>query len=91
VLVLTHDPNDKLPYWWDFATSFLTDGDTIESQTVTCDDDTVTVTAVGEEAGIVSAWVEGGRLGTTAQLKCSIVTVAGRKKDRTTSLLIRED
>ena len=46
--MITHDPNAKLDYWFDWNVADLTgktwlDGDTITSATVTCDDPAVII------------------------------------------------
>ena len=87
--VVTQDPDEKLDYEWDF-TSDLVEGDGIQSVTVTAEPDTMTtITDVDHLDGRVVAWAEGGRLGTTVELKCTITTTAGRRFVRRTSLLMR--
>lgn len=95
--MITHDPNAKLDYWFDWNVADLTgktwlDGDTITSATVTCDDTTITITGVSYATGTkVGCWVSGGTAdGSPAKLKCHIVTAAGREDDRTMLITVAE-
>ena len=95
--MITHDPNAKLDYWFDWnVASPVTgktwlDGDTIASATVTCADATVTITSVTHTDTTVGCWVAV----TTAtvspvSLRCHIVTAAGREDDRTMVITVAE-
>lgn len=81
------DPDAVLDYVVDF-TSWLADGDTITSATVTADG--VTVDSTDTTTTTVTAWVSGGTLGETATLTCQITTADGRTDERTIRLSIRE-
>lgn len=83
------DPNARLDYAWDWS-AWLDDGETITSHTVTVASGDVTLDGDDEDAGIVTAWVEGGTVGTTSRLTCHIVTSEAREDDRTRSITIRE-
>jgi hypothetical protein len=88
VKVVTQDPAEKLDYEFEFA-SDLPDGDTVVTQTVVADDADVAVTDVARTGTLVVGWVEGGTMGTTVQLKCTVTTAQGRRFVRRTSLLMR--
>lgn len=92
--MITHDPNAKLDYWFDWNVADLTgktwlDGDTITNATVTSAD--AIVTGVDYSSGTkVGCWVVANAGVTQVSLRCHIVTAAGREDDRTMLLSVAE-
>ena len=86
---ITHDPNARLDYAWDW-TSWLDAGETITAHTVTASGaGGVTVESSTVIDGKVVAWVSGGTKG-KAFLTVHITTSAGRQDDRTITLSVQE-
>lgn len=95
--MITHDPNAKLDYWFDWNVASPAtgktwlDGDTITSATVTCDDPTVAITSVTHTDTTVGCWVAvTSATVSPVKLKCHIVTAAGREDDRTMLITVAE-
>lgn len=95
--MITHDPNAKLDYWFDWNVAGLTgktwlDGDTlVNGCTVTCADPTVTITSVTHTDTTVGCWVAvTSATVSPVKLKCHIVTAAGREDDRTMLITVAE-
>lgn len=86
--VNTQDPGERLDYEWDFAAD-LPAGDTVATEAVVSNDPLVTISDVARTGTVVVAWAEGGSMGTTVQLVCTVTTVQGRRFVRRTSLLMR--
>jgi hypothetical protein len=77
------DPAATLDYLWNW--NAWLDGDTITAQNVTSDNTAVTVGAVTQSAGVVTAFVSGGATlppGILVRLTCEITTAAGRTERR---------
>ena len=86
---ISHDPNARLDYAWDW-TSWLDAGETITAHTVTASGaGGVTVESSTVIDGKVVAWVSGGTKG-KAFLTAHIVTSAGRQDDRSFKLYVEQ-
>lgn len=83
------DPDDKLDYQIDWTT-FLTDGETVSSYTLTSSDAAFVISGDSEASGVVTYWVTGGTDGSNYKVTCHIVTSAGREKDATDTFLVRQ-
>lgn len=90
------DPNATLDYASDWS-SWLAEGDSIsnfdvvvESGDVVIEDGTGTAPAPSETDGVVTAWISGGTVGTTATVRYRVTTAQGRIDDRTVFFIIRE-
>lgn len=82
------DPDAVLDYVWNWA-SWLPDGDTIASATVTADSG-LTVDSDSATTTAVTAWLSGGTVGQSYGVTCRIVTADGRTDDRTIKILVRQ-
>lgn len=83
------DPAAVLDWSWDWS-SWLEDGETITSQAVTVTSGDVTIGAVSQAAGVVTAWISGGTVGLSAAVDCTITTSSGRTDSRLVALSIRD-
>ena len=81
------DPDSVLDYQWNWG-SFLGEGETIQSHTVTVAG--VTLDSSSATDTTVTAWISGGSAGTTGRATCHIVTSAGRQQDQTIHFYTRE-
>lgn len=87
----TKDPQARLDYAFDWSAGWLAAGETISSQTVVSSGNGVTVDgSPGQASGIVTVWLTGGTVGTSAHVTCHITTSAGRQDDRTITIDVRE-
>lgn len=88
MLTVTHDPQAKLDYGWDWS-DWLTGGDTITTATITATPTGATITdkVISVDGGSVTCMVV-----TTAscRLTCHITTVQGRQDDRSITLSVRD-
>lgn len=93
------DPAATLDYAWNWAgdpsrgvESWLADGESITSQEVTVPADSgLTVGTVSANGGVVTAWLSGGTVATSAYpIVCRIVTNQGRTDERTLPLQVRD-
>lgn len=82
------DPQDKLDYGFDF-TGFL-GGDTITTSTWTASPDGLTLSNMTHDATKTTVWLAGGTVGETYKLVNHIVTAAGREKERSFRITIKE-
>jgi hypothetical protein len=82
------DPNDVDDFGWDF-TDLLATGETIATEQIIAPVG-VTVGAITEVAGVVTARLSGGTLGVEYQVACRVTTSAGKTLDRTLRLFIRD-
>jgi hypothetical protein len=82
------DPDAVLDYQWNWA-SWLSDGDTIASATVTAPTG-LTVDSITATSSAVTAWLSGGTAGTSYRVTCHIVTADGREDDRSITIIVRE-
>ena len=85
------DPQAVKDYAWDWS-DWLTLGDSITAFTVTTTAGDVVVDASpapSESAGVVTAWISGGTVGTDAEVTCHIETAQGREDDQTLYFKIR--
>jgi len=80
------DPDAVLDYAMDWAT-WLGDGETISSHTVTVDDG-LTKDSDSESDGIVTIWLSGGTINTTYNIAVEIVTSSGRTDERTFRVMV---
>ena len=83
------DPQAVLPYEWDWR-PWLSAGETITSHTVTATPAGLTVSGVGEAAGVVTATLAGGTIGEIYRVTCHIETSGGLVDDRTKKVTIRD-
>lgn len=83
------DPESVLDYSFDWATSWLDDGETISSYTVTVPAG-MTLASHSQAAGVVTAWISGGTVNTRYRVECKIVTSAGRTDERSITISVRE-
>lgn len=81
------DPDAVTDYEFDWST-WLVDGDTIESHTVTVTGATLDSSAHDDSS--VVAWVSAGAAGVDASVACRVVTADGRTDERTIILAIVE-
>lgn len=91
VFEATKDPDANLDYTLDWAggmDAWLADGDTITVFTPTATG--VTLTDQSFTDTTTTTWVEGGTVGTTAQILFHVETAQGRVDDRTLYLHIRQ-
>lgn len=89
----TMDPDAVLDWRFDWA-SWLTDGDTITTATVTdttgTTEPTITIGAVTHDTTSVTVWLSGGVASQQARLTCHITTSHGRQDDRVLRLHITD-
>ncbi|PXW75998.1 hypothetical protein C7451_106162 [Blastomonas natatoria] len=83
------DPDATLDYELNWST-WLADGETITAQTVTCDNDDITISAVTQAAGVVRFRVAGGTAGSSYLVTCEVTTSAGQTDQRTMLIPVRE-
>lgn len=83
-----HDPDGRLDWRWDWAAELP--GDRITDAAVTSADPLIVIEDVAHDDGSVVAWVTGGSVGTTAAVRCRVVTESGRVDERTIWLHIRQ-
>jgi hypothetical protein len=81
------DPDAVLDFPWDWTT-WLAEGETIETYSFTVVSGDVEVDADDETDGVVTAWLSGGT--TRSVVTCHIVTSVGREDDRSRAISIRE-
>jgi hypothetical protein len=77
------DPNAVLDYQWDLSAWLARDGNSVASYTLNAVG--VTVDSHGESAGVITAWVSGGQVGSPASVTCRVTTSSTppRVDDRT--------
>lgn len=89
-LRIEKDPDADKDWKFDWS-DWLAAGDTIQSFTITVPAGLTkhsdTITDAGQS---VTVWFSGGVTGTSYPVTCSVVTVAGRKDDRTVIFTIRQ-
>lgn len=88
-MVLTKDPDAVLDYAFDMSL-WLETGETILTGEVVVEEGDVVIDSVIVGPVSVVAWLSGGTLGTTAELRCRVETTEGRIDDRSMTILIRE-
>lgn len=81
------DPAAVLDYAFDWSV-WLATGETISSHVVTVATG-LTKDSDAEDAGIVTAWLSGGAVGTDYTVACKIVTSGGRTDERTITVMCR--
>jgi hypothetical protein len=79
------DPDAKLDYLFDWTAWLGTD--TIATATVTVPTG-ITLALQTNTTTTVTAWLSGGTVNATYEIKCHIITAAGRIDDRTMSVQI---
>lgn len=79
------DPDAKLDYGFDWTAELAEHGDdSITSATVVASPAGLTVSDVQHADGkLVTYWLEGGDAGVEYEVRCRVVTAAGRIDDRT--------
>ena len=82
------DPDAVLDYSWDWS-AWLADAETISSHVVTVDSG-ITKDSDSESAGIVTAWLSGGTVGTMYEVACRVTTNLGRTDESTMDIRIEE-
>lgn len=83
------DPDAELDYSWDW-TAWLADAETITTATVTVAPAGLTVEPATHAAGVVTAWMSGGTVGTRYQATCRVTTNQGRTDDRTMTIDVQQ-
>jgi hypothetical protein len=83
------DPDARLDYQWDWS-GWLAAGDVIASHEIIVDQGDVTFDTDSHDDQTVTAWIEGGTIGTRAKVTARITTAQGRVDDRTIGLKIQE-
>lgn len=84
------DPDAVLDYELDWSANWLADGETITAQTVTCEDDDITISSVTQSGGVVRFRVAGGAAGSSYLVTCEITTSAGQTDQRTIQIPVRD-
>lgn len=87
--VFIKDPSAVLDYVFDWST-WLADGETIASHTVTAQDGGPTVDSSSEAVGKVTVWISGGAIKADYSVTCQITTSAGRTDERSIIVQIRD-
>jgi len=82
------DPDAVLDYVFNWS-SWLQDGDTIDTYTVDADAG-LTVDSDSNTTTAVTAWLSGGTAGQSYGVTCHVVTAGGRKDDRTIRIIVLE-
>lgn len=82
------DPEAVLDYAFDW-TDWLAASETISTRTVTVPVG-LTLASDSELAGVVTAWISGGTVGTTYTVECKIVTNQGRTDERSQTITVQE-
>ena len=88
----TKDPDDILDYAFDWAT-WLATSETIASYTLTVPTGLTEgsgATATSESSGVITYWISGGTAGQSYTIGCKITTSAGRVKEESMTLRIRQ-
>lgn len=83
------DPDAIKDYHFDWRRE-LREGDSIASYTVTASAG-VTVDSHSQLAGVVTVWLSGGTVDTSATVTCRVVTAQGRRDDKTMLFQIRSE
>jgi len=83
------DPDSTLFYSMDWR-DWLAAGESITSQMVTAVPDTLTISAVSEDDGVVQWSASGGNLGQDYTVTVRITTDAGQTEDRSVRYRIRQ-
>lgn len=89
-MTFTKDPDATLDYSFDWS-SWLEDGETIASQTVTVDSD-LTEDSISASDSAVTVWVSGGTAGQRYSIACKITTDnnPARIDERTIYIQVKE-
>lgn len=83
------DPDAVLDYKFDWS-RWLTDGETINSQTTTASTGvTVDSSSITDDGTSVTVWLSGGTPGNTYTVQSRITTSAGRTDDRTIQIVAK--
>ena len=82
------DPAATLDFTWDWS-KWLADGETITAHPITVPAG-LTLGAVTQAAGKVTAWLSGGVTGTAYRVTCRVTTSRGREDKRTITVAVRD-
>lgn len=85
----TKDPDAIKDYYFDWR-SWLEPSDSITSYTITASAG-ITVQSHSHLAGVVTVWLSGGAVDTSATVTCRVVTAQGRRDDKTMYFQIRAE
>jgi len=83
----TQDDDDKLNRAFDWQ-QWLSDGETILTAQVTCDDDAIIIDQVIIDCSLVKYRIKGGDAGKAYTISCKIETSAGETIERSIILVI---
>jgi len=85
--IFEQDDDDVLVRAFDWR-HWITDGDTISTFNVTCDDDTIVIADVSSSGNLVEYTVSGGTVGERYTISCEITTTNGLTIQRSIVLSI---
>jgi hypothetical protein len=84
------DPDERLDFAFDWATSFLAEDETITSYAVTAPAGIV-IDTDSETAGVVTVWLTGGTVDVSYPILCRVTTSTGRIKDEVRVVRVRDE
>lgn len=84
------DPGDKLDYQVDYTDWLASDTISASSWSVTPSGPTLSGQSVNAEDTVATCWVEGGTHGREYRLTNAIETAGGRKKQKSITIVVRE-
>lgn len=91
MVIIEKDPDAKLPYGVDWSKWLANEGDTASVAVWTVPAGLTKESSPAESltAGVATVWISGGTLGQSYEVVCRLTTAAGRIKDQTIVLLIK--
>lgn len=83
------DPDAVLDYAMDWST-WLSSGEAISTWLVAADSSLITVSTHSHAAGVVTAWLSGGVVGSAYTISVKVVTSSSRTEERSFKVKIKQ-